>query len=133
MLETTLLADLLSLPFQVDTSAVVDTTQAVVDTVAAAATTAAESEETKSISRDLLALYKKGKIFMHILAFLSILSLGFSFVKFFMLVSARAGSKKVIIKVSRILQEKGVGEALEFCQRSRGPVETILSAGLERE
>lgn len=137
MLETTLLADLLSLPFQIDTTAVADTAQAVADTVqqAAADTAQAVAEtpaEPKSITRTIMELYQKGGVFMHILLALSVLALAASFVKFITLMGARTNSKKFVVEVSRTLQEQGVDAALELCQKKRGPVAAILAAGLQR-
>lgn len=138
MLESTMLMDLLSLPFQVDANTVADTAQAVADTAAAVAETAAAAPATevaappKSIVRSLVDLYIKGGAFMHILLVLSIVALAASFVKFITLMMARTSSKKFVLEVSRILQDKGIDAALDLCQKKRGPVAAILAAGLER-
>ena len=134
MLEATFLADLLSMPFQIDTTAIVDTAAAVADTVQQAAESVAATtpEEPKSVTRTLMELYQKGGVFMHILLVMSILALAASFVKFITLMGARTNSKKFMLQVSRTLQESGIDAALDMCQKKRGPIAAILAAGLER-
>ena len=140
MLEPTVLMDILSLPFQVDTSAIVDTMQAAADTAKAVTDAASGAGESvaaapappKSIVRNLTELYTKGGWAMHILAIMSVVALGVSFAKFIMLMFARTGSKKTMLQVSRVLQDQGVQAAQELCQKKSGPVAAILAAGLGR-
>lgn len=76
--------------------------------------------------------YIKGAFFMHFLLACSIIALVFIIERAWTLSRARTNVKALMMRLIKGLREGGPPEALEVCQRTRGPIAAILHAGLLR-
>ena len=77
-------------------------------------------------------LYIKGGVFMHPLLLCAIIGLVLCIERAWTLSRARSDTKKLMIDVVRALREEGPEAALTVCQRTRGPIASVLHSGLLR-
>jgi len=86
--------------------------------------------------RFLLDMFNRGGTFMWPLLLASVIGLGVILERFFTLTRAKVNTRRLMGEVVGTLKkgglEKGVQDAIEVCQRTRGPIAAILHAGLMR-
>ncbi len=80
----------------------------------------------------MVELYNEGGNFMHPILVLLILGIAIGIVKVFTLLRAGVNTRKFMANVRSALKEGGVNKALEICESTRGPVASIMHAGLSR-
>ena len=77
-------------------------------------------------------LYVDGGGFMHPILFLFIFGLAISLERLWTLTRANVNPKKFMSKIKKAIEEGGIDAALEVCANTRGPLASIISAGLLR-
>ena len=80
----------------------------------------------------LVELYVKGGVFMHPILALLIVGLGFSIERVITLTRASVNTRKFLARLHSALQEGGIEGAAAECEKTPGPVASILHAGLSR-
>ncbi|RMG61330.1 MAG: MotA/TolQ/ExbB proton channel family protein [Calditrichaeota bacterium] len=80
----------------------------------------------------MLRLYIEGGFFMHPILVLLIFGIAIGLVKLITLWRANVNTRKFMAQLRSALKEGGVDAALEVCENTRGPVASILHAGLSR-
>jgi len=80
----------------------------------------------------LIDLFNQGGGFMWPILILLVIGLMICIERFFTLTRASVNTKKFFNNVQSALDEGGVGQALEVCENTRGPVAEIFHAGLSR-
>ncbi|MBC8403097.1 MAG: MotA/TolQ/ExbB proton channel family protein [Candidatus Marinimicrobia bacterium] len=73
-----------------------------------------------------------GGLFMYPILGFFIFGLAFAFERLFTLTMSSINTKKFLKEVNETLASGGVDEALELCNKTRGPVAEIFHAGLNR-
>jgi biopolymer transport protein ExbB len=76
--------------------------------------------------------YIRGGIFMHPLLGCSIAGAVFIIERIYTLNRARIDTKKLMDEIMRALQGEGIDAALRVCENTRGPIASVLHAGLLR-
>jgi biopolymer transport protein ExbB len=76
--------------------------------------------------------YVRGGVFMHPLLGCSIAGAVFIIERIYTLNRARVDTKKLMDQVLKALQAEGVDAALKVCESTRGPIASVLHAGLMR-
>ncbi len=80
----------------------------------------------------MVELYQQGGGFMHPILVMWIIGLAIGIAKLILLFRAGVNSRKFMAAVRQDLKQGGVQAALERCEKTRGPVASILHAGLSR-
>ncbi|MCB0258485.1 MAG: MotA/TolQ/ExbB proton channel family protein [Calditrichaeota bacterium] len=80
----------------------------------------------------MVELYIKGGGFMHPILVMWIVGLAIGIAKLFLLFRAGVNTRKFMVKVRTALKEGRIDEALDTCENTRGPVASIMHAGLSR-
>ncbi len=80
----------------------------------------------------LVELYLKGGFFMHPILALLIVGLGFSIERIITLTRASVNTRKFLARLHSALQDGGIEGAAAECEKTPGPVASILHAGLSR-
>jgi len=80
----------------------------------------------------MVDLYIQGGDFMHPILGLLIIGIAFSLERLFSLTRASVNTRKFLAKLHTALQEGGVEGAAAECEKTPGPVASILHAGLTR-
>ncbi len=80
----------------------------------------------------MVELYIKGGGFMHPILIMWIIGLAIGIAKLFLLFRASVNTRKFMVNVRTALKDGGVNKALEECENTRGPVASIVHAGLSR-
>lgn len=80
----------------------------------------------------LVELFIKGGIFMWPILILLVVGLGFSIERVITLTKASVNTRKFLARLHVALQEGGVEGAAAECEKTPGPVASILHAGLSR-
>ncbi len=80
----------------------------------------------------MVELYNQGGGFMHPILILWIFGLAIGIAKVFTLFRVGVNTRKFMVGIRNALKEGGINSALEICENTRGPVATILHAGLIR-
>ena len=76
--------------------------------------------------------YARGGVFMHPLLLCAIVGAVFIIERIYTLNRARVDTKTLMDQVLKALQAEGVDAALKMCESTRGPVASVLHAGLMR-
>ncbi len=80
----------------------------------------------------MVEMYHNGGFFMHPILACLIIGIAVSLAKFWTLTRASINTKKFVVKIKNALAEGGVESAKEVCTNTRGPIASILHAGLLR-
>jgi biopolymer transport protein ExbB len=80
----------------------------------------------------MVELYQQGGGFMHPILVMWIIGLAIGIAKLILLFRAGINSRKFMAAVRQDLKQGGIQAALERCEKTRGPVASILHAGLSR-
>lgn len=80
----------------------------------------------------MLKYYVDGGVFMHPILVITIFAIMMIIVKGVQLYMASQNTKKFMVKIQEAMREGGVEKAAEVCASTRGPVASILHAGLIR-
>lgn len=80
----------------------------------------------------MVEMYIKGGGFMHPILVCWIIGLAIGIAKLFLLFRAGVNTRKFMVKVRTALKEGRIDEALDTCENTRGPVASIMHAGLSR-
>jgi biopolymer transport protein ExbB len=80
----------------------------------------------------MLKYYVDGGFFMHPILVITIFAIMMIIVKGVQLYMASQNTKKFMVKIQEAMREGGVEKAAEVCASTRGPVASILHAGLIR-
>jgi biopolymer transport protein ExbB len=80
----------------------------------------------------LVTLFFKGGNFMYALLVTSIIGVAVIIERLITLTRARTDTRRLMKKVLDALHSKGVEAAAQECERTRGPIASILHAGLKR-
>jgi biopolymer transport protein ExbB len=80
----------------------------------------------------LVTLFFKGGNFMYALLITSIIGVAVIIERLITLTRARTDTRRLMKKVLDALHSKGVEAAAQECERTRGPIASILHAGLKR-
>jgi biopolymer transport protein ExbB len=80
----------------------------------------------------MVDLYIQGGGFMHPILGLLIIGLAFSLERLFTLTRASVNTRKFLAKLHAALQDGGIEGAAAECEKTPGPVASILHAGLSR-
>ncbi len=80
----------------------------------------------------LIDLFNQGGGFMWPILVLLVIGLMICIERFFTLTKASVNTKKFFNSIQTALDEGGVGQALEVCENTSGPVAEIFHAGLSR-
>jgi len=78
----------------------------------------------------MLNYFLRGGIMMYPLFLASVLALAIVINKFQILSRARAGKSELMAKIKELVNQKMVEQAVALCENSKGPVASILKAGL---
>lgn len=81
---------------------------------------------------NLYQLYVAGGFFMHPIFACLLVGLGISFERFRTLRRASINTPEFLAGVKRALVEDGLRPALDFCEKTAGPVAAVFHAGLQR-
>jgi biopolymer transport protein ExbB len=76
--------------------------------------------------------YARGGVFMHPLLLCAVAGAAFIVERIYTLNRARVDTKALMDQVLKALQAEGVDAALKACESTRGPVASVLHAGLMR-
>jgi biopolymer transport protein ExbB len=76
--------------------------------------------------------FKQGGPMMWVLLFFSIFGLAVIVAKFISLAAAKQNARKFMTKIVNELNSNNVEGAIAHCQRTRGPVASIVAAGLDK-
>jgi biopolymer transport protein ExbB len=80
----------------------------------------------------MVDLYIQGGGFMHPILVLWIVGLAIGIAKLILLFRAGVNTRKFLARTREALKQEGVSGALEVCERTHGPVASIMHAGLSR-
>jgi biopolymer transport protein ExbB len=80
----------------------------------------------------LVTLFFRGGKFMYALLLTSIIGVAFIIERLITLTRARTDTRRLMKRVLDALHSKGVEAAAQECERTRGPIASILHAGLKR-
>lgn len=80
----------------------------------------------------MVDLYIQGGAFMHPILILWILGLAIGIAKLILLFRAGVNTRKFMAQTRVKLKEEGITGALELCEKTHGPVASIMHAGLSR-
>jgi biopolymer transport protein ExbB len=80
----------------------------------------------------LVTLFFRGGKFMYALLVTSIIGVAFIIERMITLTRARTDTRRLMKRVLDALHSKGVEAAAQECERTRGPIASILHAGLKR-
>lgn len=80
----------------------------------------------------MVDMYVQGGFFMHPILLCWIIGLGLGIAKLILLLRSGVNTRKFIASVRTTLKESGLNGALELCERTKGPVASIMHAGLSR-
>ncbi len=80
----------------------------------------------------MLNYFLRGGIMMYPLFFASVLALAIIINRLQVLSRARTGEKELMGRIKGLVDQKKVEQALAVCNNSRGPVASILKAGLSQ-
>jgi biopolymer transport protein ExbB len=80
----------------------------------------------------MVDLYIQGGGFMHPILVLWIAGLAIGIAKLILLFRAGVNTRKFLARTREALKQEGVSGALEVCERTHGPVASIMHAGLSR-
>lgn len=80
----------------------------------------------------MVELYIQGGFFMHPILFFWIVGLAIGIAKLILLFHAGVNTRKFLASTRVALKEEGISGALEVCEKTRGPVASIMHAGLSR-
>jgi len=78
----------------------------------------------------MLNYFLRGGIMMYPLFLASVLSLAIIINKLYVLSQARTKEKELMAKIKELLNQKMVRQAVTICEKTKGPVASILKAGL---
>lgn len=76
--------------------------------------------------------FNAGGFLMYPLLGLFIIGLGFTIVKFWLLMRASVNSKRFFNNMVKTLESGGVKKGIDVCEKTRGPLSALFHAGLER-
>ncbi len=80
----------------------------------------------------MLQMYIEGGIFMHPILVCLVLGVAFSIERFIFLNRSTINTRQFVSKVIDALDKSGVKQAIEVCEKTKGPVASIFHAGLLR-
>jgi biopolymer transport protein ExbB len=80
----------------------------------------------------MVDLYIQGGGFMHPILVLWIIGLAIGIAKLILLFRAGVNTRKFLARTREALKQEGVSGALEVCEKTHGPVASIMHAGLSR-
>lgn len=80
----------------------------------------------------MVDLYVQGGGFMHPILVMWILGLAIGIAKIILLFNAGVNTRKFMASIRTALKEGGINSALEICESTKGPVASIMHAGLSR-
>ncbi len=80
----------------------------------------------------MVDLYIQGGGFMHPILAMWIIGLAIGIAKLFLLFRAGVNTRKFMAALRQDLKEGGLDSALERCEKTKGPVASIMHAGLSR-
>lgn len=80
----------------------------------------------------MVDLYIQGGGFMHPILALWIIGLAIGISKLILLFRAGVNTRKFLAKTRVALKEEGISGALDICEKTHGPVASIMHAGLSR-
>ncbi len=80
----------------------------------------------------LVELFNKGGLFMWPILILLVVGLGFSIERIITLTRASVNTRKFLARLHSALQDGGIEGAAAECEKTPGPVASILHAGLSR-
>ncbi len=80
----------------------------------------------------MVELYLQGGGFMHPILVMWVIGLAIGIAKLFLLYRAGINTRKFMANIRTALKEGGINQALEICEGTRGPVASIMHAGLSR-
>jgi len=80
----------------------------------------------------MLNYFLRGGIMMYPLFLASVLALAIIINKLYVLSRARTNEKELIAKIKELLNQKMVEQAVALCKNAKGPVASILKAGLNQ-
>lgn len=80
----------------------------------------------------MVDLYIQGGAFMHPILVLWIVGLAIGIAKLILLFRAGVNTRKFMAQIRVKLKEEGITGALELCEKTHGPVSSIMHAGLSR-
>lgn len=80
----------------------------------------------------MVELYLQGGGFMHPILVMWVVGLAIGLAKLFLLYRAGINTRKFMANIRTSLKEGGINQALEICEGTRGPVASIMHAGLSR-
>jgi biopolymer transport protein ExbB len=78
----------------------------------------------------MLNYFLRGGIMMYPLFLASVLALAIIINKFYVLYRAGRNKRELIAKIKELLNQKMIGQAVALCENAKGPVASILKAGL---
>ena len=80
----------------------------------------------------MLNYFLRGGIMMYPLFLASVLALAIIINKLYVLSRARTNERELIAKIKELLNQKMVEQAVALCKNAKGPVASILKAGLNQ-
>ena len=80
----------------------------------------------------MIGLYHEGGSFMHPILILWIVGFATGIAKLFLLFNAGINTRKFMTTIRKKLMKNHFSEALEVCESTRGPVASVIHAGLAR-
>ena len=80
----------------------------------------------------MLELFLRGGPFMYPILLLLIIGLAFALERLWTLSRASINTRKFLQEINRAFTEGGSDKAMEVCSKTRGPISSILHAGLMR-
>ncbi len=82
---------------------------------------------------DLVTYYRQGGVCMHPLLFFSVLALTFIIERFIVYQKAKVNVNEFLTRIRKaLLVNRNVKEAVKVCEETRGPVASVMKAGLLR-
>jgi len=79
----------------------------------------------------MLNYFLRGGIMMYPLFLASVLALAIVINKLYVLTRAKSNEKELMVKVKELVSQKMVQHAVDLCEKTEGPVPSILKAGLK--
>lgn len=80
----------------------------------------------------MLELFHDGGFFMYPILALLIIGLAISLERIYTLTRSSVSTKKLLARVRKALEDEGIEDAKKICSQTRGPVASIIMAGLLR-
>lgn len=80
----------------------------------------------------MVDLYIQGGAFMHPILVCWIVGLAIGIAKLILLFRASVNTRKFLARIREALKQEGITGALEVCEKTQGPVASIMHAGLSR-